>query len=179
MTTDNDTPMRFVKMHKGDAVIDDILVSSFKKYLKENSIKFVVLDPLKKFHSVSENSNSEMDLLVRDVFMNIASELKVVMLILHHTAKSVDAKGARGASTITDTARIAYKLAKKYKKNQAGEIVEDEAWLGKTIVRTIKDNHNIFRKYGWLNTDDGVIEIVKSANRVEVEYNDNVELPVL
>jgi RecA-family ATPase len=173
ITVDNDTPIRFLQKSNNTPVVNSSLVESFKTYLEENHIGFVVLDPLKKFHSCNENDNSEMDLLVRDVFLSVAGNLKVVMLVLHHSAKSLDARGARGASTITDTSRIAYKVAKKYTKNDSGEQVEDEAYFGKVMITTIKDNHNIFWEYGRKNTDNGVIELYKKENTV-IEYMDEM-----
>ena len=174
ITTDNDMPTRFLQKVSNTATLNTGLITAFHTYVKENHIGFVVLDPLKKFHSCNENDNSEMDLLVRDVFLSAASKLKIVVLVLHHSAKSLDARGARGASTITDTARIAYKIAKKYKKDENGEMVEDEEYAGKVRVTTIKDNNNIFWEYGRSNTDDGMIELYKSKRQAyTVEYRDD------
>ena len=171
ITVDNDAPTRFLQKVNNTATVNTSLVSAFQDYIQANNIGFVVLDPLKKFHSCNENDNSEMDLLVRDVFLNTAGNLKIVMLVLHHSAKSLDARGARGASTITDTSRIAYKIAKKYIKNENGEQIEDEAYIGKVMVTTIKDNHNIFWEHGRKNTDNGIIELYKKQ-AYTVEYRD-------
>jgi len=165
ITTDNSVSMRFLSMQNGAAELDNTLIKWLDSYIKKNDIGFVVLDPLKKFHSVNENSNSEMDLLVRDVFLGVASKRNVVMLILHHMAKSQEAKGARGAATITDTARIAYKVTKHYMKNKdTGEVVEDMSKDGVVKISTIKDNKNIFQKFGYKNTDVGDIELYKNDN---------------
>jgi len=159
-TIDNPISMRFLEMRADGAKLNTQLISSFEEYLKSNNIGFVVLDPLKKFHSVNENSNSEMDLLVRDVFLEMAGKLKIVMLLLHHSAKSNDSMGSRGASTISDTARIAYKLSKFYIKDpNSGALIEDNEKIGVVKISTIKDNKNIFSKFGYKNTNNGEIEL--------------------
>ena len=175
VTSDNPISMRFLERSGGAATVNNALVRSVEEYIKNNNIGFVVFDPLKKFHACNENDNSEMDLLVRDVFAAMAGKLNIVLLVLHHSAKSSDAKGARGASTITDTARIAYKIAKKYKRDkESGELREDEDFIGKVHVSTIKDNKNIFFKFGRKNTANGIIELYPGTVNVEFE---TVEMP--
>ena len=167
VTVDNPLSMRFLEMSRDGAKINSSMVSAFEEYLKDSNIAFVVLDPLKKFHAVNENSNSEMDLLVRDVFLEIAGKLKIVLLVLHHSAKSQESMGSRGASTISDTARVAYKLSKFYLKDKDdGTIKEDKDKQGTIKVTTIKDNKNIFSKYGYRNTNNGEIDLYREV----VEY---------
>lgn len=172
-TVDNSVPMRFLEMNSGTPSLNYGLIDKFSQYIKDKNIDFVVLDPLKKFHSCDENSNSAMDMLARDVFLEVAGKLKVVMLILHHSAKSKESIGSRGASTLTDTARIAYKITKHYLKNkETGELIEDDSKLGKVKISTIKDNKNIFSKYGLRNTNHGDISLYPS--RIEVEEKEFV-----
>jgi len=166
ITVDNPVSMRFLENQRGSATINDRLVSDFKKYIKENNIGFVVLDPLKKFHSVDENSNSEMDLLVRDVFLEIAGELKIVMLILHHSSKSAEGTGSRGASTISDTSRIAYRVS-KVMITKEGVKIEHPDFKGQVRINTIKDNKNIYYKYGRRNTQEDMIHLYKGVEVVE------------
>ena len=171
-TVDNSVPMRFLEMNSGTPSLNYGLIKQFSQYIQEQNIGFLVLDPLKKFHSCNENSNSEMDMLVRDVFLEVAGKLKVVMLILHHSSKSKESAGSRGASTLSDTARIAYKVSKHYLKNkETGELIEDDSKLGQVKISTIKDNKNIFSKYGFRNTDHGDIQLYPTSFQVEeIEY---------
>ena len=58
----------------------------------------LILDPLKRFHDVDENSASQMG----DVFgriRKIIEEFKLSVIIIHHTGK-VTSKGGRGSSVI-------------------------------------------------------------------------------
>ena len=159
ISTDNNVDMRFVQQNDKLAVKNLALIDSFKSFIQKNNIQFVILDPLKKFHSVSENDNSSMDILVRDVFLEIASTLNIVMLVIHHLGKSKDMFAtSRGASTITDTSRVAYKIGKIYiRDNKTKEIIEDETQKDKIKISAIKDNKNIFYKYGLNNTMGGKI----------------------
>lgn len=167
-TVDNSVSMRFLEINSGTPSLNYGLIKQFSQYIQDQNIEFIVLDPLKKFHSCNENSNSEMDMLVRDVFLEIAGKLKVVMLILHHSSKSKESVGSRGASTLTDTARIAYKISKHYLKNkETGELIEDDSKLGMVKISTIKDNKNIFSKYGFKNTNHGDIQLYPSSIQVE------------
>jgi len=169
ITVDNPSNMRFLEMVAGTPTINSSLLSDFEKYIVSTNTGFVVLDPLKKFHSCNENNNSEMDLLVRDVFLEIAGKLKIVILVLHHSSKSKEGNGSRGASTITDTARIAYRLAKKYIRDKdSGEMIEDEQFLGQIRISTIKDNKNIFNKYGYKNTRNGMIYLYPPSPEIRV-----------
>ena len=181
VTVDNPLAMRFLETSVDGARINIKLVSSFENYLKVNQIDFVVLDPLKKFHSVNENSNSEMDLLVRDVFLEMAGRLKIVMLVLHHSAKDISTMGSRGASTISDTARVAYKLSKFYVKDpKSGELIENKEEGDNIRISVIKDNKNIFKKYGYRNTDNGKISLYALPPRkFDVEINTYGEVPTI
>jgi len=186
ITSDNPVSMRFVEMKKGDATVNTALLSEVVEYIIENNIAFVTLDPLKKFHSVNENSNSEMDLLVRDCLMYIAGKTKCVLLALHHSSKDKDGNGSRGAVTITDTARIAYRISGFMLKDKAtGKTIPDKSMDGKVHISIIKDNKRIFLKYGMMNTDNGTISLyggVKKAS-YEVDYveedSQNIYIPTI
>lgn len=74
--------------------------------------RLLVLDPLVKFHTLDENSNNEMAQLMT-LFTRVAEELKIAILITHHTGKGAVLSGnastqqsARGASAIVDQSRF-------------------------------------------------------------------------
>ena len=76
-----------------------------------NNPRLLIIDPLRKFHTLEENSNTEMEQLLT-FFARWASELRVALLLVHHTGKSAVLNGqgntqqsARGASAIVDQAR--------------------------------------------------------------------------
>lgn len=96
---------------RGDPVLG---VEATMRFLVEtarstNDVALLGLDPLAKLHGASENDNTAMS-AVMDVLEAVVSEADVGGLTAHHTAKAVDAKGGRGASSITDSARVALSL---------------------------------------------------------------------
>lgn len=72
-------------------------------------VALAAFDPLAKLHGANENDNTAMS-AVMDILEAVATEADVAGLAAHHTAKAVDAKGGRGASSITDSARVALSL---------------------------------------------------------------------
>lgn len=143
ISLDNDDRLKWVSNYKSDYVIKEDYIKELIDYCKLNKTEYIILDPLKRFHSVSENSNDDMDILVRDCFVKIAVETNSVLLVLHHSAKSGDG-GGRGAGTITDTARIAWKIGRYYIQDKlTKEIVEVENKKGFVKLEVIKDNLGI------------------------------------
>lgn len=141
----NDDRIKWVSLSKEGYNIKEDYISDMINFCKQNKIEFVILDPLKRFHSLSENSNDDMDILVRDCFTRVAVDTNSVFLVLHHSAKSGDGAG-RGASTITDTARISWRVSKFYTKdNLTGETKVIEEKKDKIKLTAVKDNNGIER----------------------------------
>lgn len=138
VTKDDNINVKFVtKQGFGYKIAFDYL-DNLTNFIKDNQIGFCVFDPLKAFHRLTENDNSEMDVLVRDVFSQMATYSKAVILCLHHTSKGEKGILSRGASTITDSARLAYIISKYYKN---GVLIQGAKDL--IILRILKDNHSI------------------------------------
>jgi len=90
-----------------DAVIDEV---------KRHDIKLVIVDPLKRSHRVTENSNDDMD-EVADELIRIAREGKCAVSVVHHTGKvnngrtmAGDPDAGRGASAVIWASRVAHTL---------------------------------------------------------------------
>lgn len=84
-------------------------------YVRKQGIGCIVFDPFVSLHGSNENDNTEMQ-AVMDVLTAMAAELRVSILLVHHTAKpqmaSADGyagnvNSIRGASAIKDAARAA------------------------------------------------------------------------
>lgn len=92
------------------------LAAELKEIIERRRVDVVLLDPFKKTHAVPENDNSMIDLVV-DILTDIAVDMKVSVVALHHVAKGTadDAGNAdmgRGASALKDGARITTTLTK-------------------------------------------------------------------
>ncbi len=70
-----------------------------RAFVKKCGAKILILDPLVSFHSSDENDNVKMRYEL-DGFSDLAKELGVTLVIVHHTGKNNTA--ARGASAIRD-----------------------------------------------------------------------------
>lgn len=142
---DNDDRIKWVKKSRDEYIINHNYLSELIDFCKSEKVEYIILDPLKRFHALSENSNDEMDVLVRDCFVRIAAETNSAVVVLHHSAKSGDG-GGRGASTITDTARVSWKVGKYYTKdNLTGDIKLLDEKKDKIKLEIIKDNNGIER----------------------------------
>ena len=122
-----------------------------------------------------------MDVLVRDVFTKIAVDTKAVVLVLHHSNKGENG-GARGASTITDSARIAWQIGRYFTKGADGKLTENLEKKGKIQLEVIKDNMGIESLCRIRNNEDKSIDnpLVSggfNASPIVVEFEDNVYVP--
>jgi len=135
---DNDDRIKLVEKNRNGFNIKEDYITSMIEHCLNNKVEYIILDPLKRFHSLDENSNSEMDILVRNVFTKIAVDTKSVVLVLHHSTKG--AGGARGASTITDSARVAWQVGRYFIKDKDGKLIENIDKKGLIRLEIIKDN---------------------------------------
>lgn len=138
---DNDDRIKWISSNKNGYQIREDYISSIIEFCLENKVEYIILDPLKRFHRLSENSNDDMDVLVRDIFTKIAVDTKAVVLVLHHSSKSEG--GSRGASTITDSARMAWYVGRYFTRDKDGKLTEIPEKKGKIKLEVIKDNIGI------------------------------------
>ena len=141
ITVENDDRIKWAKNSRDGYNIEHNYINEVIEFCKKENVGFIIIDPLKRFHSLSENSNDDMDVLVRDIFVNIAVKTEAVFLVLHHSSKSGENGAARGAGTITDSARLGWQIGKFYIKNEkTHEVVIDETKRNKIKLSIIKDN---------------------------------------
>ena len=178
---DNDDRIKWIESNKNGYKIREDYISSIIDYCIEHTIEYIILDPLKRFHRLSENSNDDMDILVRDVFTKIAVDTKAVVLVLHHSSKGENG-GARGASTITDSARVAWQVGRYFIKGSDGKLTENLEKKGKIKLETIKDNMGIeqlckIRSFEDKSIDNPLMGSGYSSQPVEIEFKGNFEMP--
>jgi RecA-family ATPase len=170
ISLENDDRVKWCHRENGDIVTRNEYIQSVALFCVDNNIGYVILDPLKRFHSINESDNNEMDILVRDGFTKFASLTNTVLLVLHHSSKSTDHGGeSRGASTITDSARISWTIAKAMiKDKRTGKLIADEDYRGKVKLSVIKDNWGIER-YCKIRRDEDMVDLPVSDNGLSVE----------
>lgn len=178
---DNDDRIKWIGTSKNGYTIREDYINSVIEYCIEHKIEYIILDPLKRFHRLSENSNDDMDVLVRDVFTKIAVDTKAVVLVLHHSNKGENG-GARGASTITDSARIAWQIGRYFTKGADGKLTENLEKKGKIQLEVIKDNMGIESLCRIRNNEDKSIDnpLISggfNASPIVVEFEDKASIP--
>jgi hypothetical protein len=98
-----------VRDGRSGIIIAEPVVSSIVENITANEIAHVTVDPFVASHSVSENDNMAIDLVVKQ-WKNIADETGAAIELVHHIRKlaageELTADAARGAKALTDAAR--------------------------------------------------------------------------
>ncbi|MBS0375035.1 MAG: AAA family ATPase [Proteobacteria bacterium] len=127
-----------------------------------NDLELVILDPLARLHGGNENDNA-----VATAIINAAERVRgaanCTMLIPHHTGK-VAASGkhehqysARGASALSDGARVVWRLVEATEKDAEGTNVDQTAIANRQVYRLVvaKSNYSGWQPPTWLRRTDG------------------------
>jgi hypothetical protein len=121
---------------KTSGVEEGALDRAVRAFVDEKEIDLVIIDPIKKAHSVEENNNDDMDAVVT-IMARLAIEKNIAVDVLSHerkgTGEAGDANRARGASSLKDGGRLMY---------TSTWMTEDE---GKAFNLTGEDRRLLFR----------------------------------
>jgi hypothetical protein len=108
-----DKPIRVaVRSPRGDATVQQDVVTALKGWCDRNQIDALAIDPLISFHAVRETDNGDMDMVCKEAFGAIAGKTRAVDLV-HHPRKLAPGESnttvddARGASAILGAVRVA------------------------------------------------------------------------
>ena len=87
---------------------ENVLIDEMRK----SQVDLVIVDPLAESHSLEENSNGQMA-LVAAAWRRVARATNAAVWLIHHVRKggTSDIEGARGAKSLTDSARIGIMMA--------------------------------------------------------------------
>ena len=90
-------------------------MEDLRKLITEQEVDYVVVDPLAELHTAEENDNTAMRSILA-AFRQLAKELNIGVVILHHDRKGVGIAGdvdrMRGASALQGAARIVLTLTR-------------------------------------------------------------------
>ncbi len=158
ITVDNDDRVVWAYKTNKKYITEDVYLDSFLEFCLVNNVKFIILDPLNRFHNLTENDNDEMAWLTKGVFGRIAKETEAAVIVIHHSSKDIENGGgkSRGAGTISDSARLGYNLS-----------VTKEA--GTVLLSVIKDNMRVSRNCVILTQDDGMLDLPDTDNAHKVK----------
>lgn len=99
---------------KGGLKVNDVIIESIIKIIKEENILVLALDPFVRLHRCDENNNMAID-LVAQCLTRISTATNCAISICHHTRKKSNSgsdagnmESARGASALINACRIAH-----------------------------------------------------------------------
>jgi hypothetical protein len=109
-----DKPIRFATLARNNTpILNQAALDQLEAEITTKRIDVFMLDPLISFHSVSENANEHMDLLLKEGLGGVASRTNSAGEIFHHPGKpkpgqaDTTVEDARGASAIIAAVRSA------------------------------------------------------------------------
>lgn len=159
-----------------DSFTNSQFVSMLKNTVKTNNFDVIIIDPLISYHVEDENNNNAMR-RVLDSIKSLCQELKVSILIVHHSGKSYQGEnnsGGRGASSIGDWAssslelkadskdqyfKLIHKKARDFRKFSELRLIRSD-----NLVYSVVDNDT--KKY-----DKSVSTVINALNIVGDECN--------
>jgi hypothetical protein len=106
-------PLRFATLASNVPTLNRELLDRFEAEIRAKGVDVVMLDPLISFHSIAENDNGHMDLLIKGGFRGVAVRTRSAIELLHHPGKAKPGEvetvveNARGASAIIHAVRSA------------------------------------------------------------------------
>ena len=129
-----------------DAVISDADVKLLVDTLRKLEIDLLICDPMVSLHSVNENSNDEMS-MVLDALRDVADRENVGIELVHHSTKEARKSGAgmgaeqvRGASAIVDACRSVRALSNLTKTDAEEAGLTSEQARAIVTIRSVKGN---------------------------------------
>jgi hypothetical protein len=164
-----DKPIRFATMVGNTPRLNRIALDQFEEEIRTKQIDVFMIDPLVSFHSIPENDNGSMDLLLKEGLAGIASRTNSAGEVFHHPGKAkpgqaeTTVEDARGASAIIWAVRSARVLNFMTVEEAAKlGIGEDERRLH---IRTANGKANMgpLGKASWFKLD-----VEKLVNRDEI-----------
>ena len=124
-------------------------------FVKEVNPDVLILDPLIKFHDVDENSASQMSDVLGKI-RTIMAELKLSVILVHHTGK-VASRGGRGSSVIVGDYDSCIEIGKS--DNGNGSLKFDMRHVETPPTKKIRFNSDTF----WFENESGIVELIESA----------------
>jgi hypothetical protein len=150
-------PIKIAVENRGQVTLNNEVVSSIVRTILDRKIGLAIFDPLLSTHSVSENNNLAMDVVIKDGFCQIAEQTGGAIELIQHTRKTgsseVSIEDARGASAFIGAVRSARTLQLMSKDEAARFNVADPKNFfrvngGKANMAAVSDSSAWYEKVG-------------------------------
>jgi hypothetical protein len=128
VNTGFDSPLCLAETTPQGAVIRRPMAEAVLAELRRKRIDILIVDPFVSSHSVSENDNGAIDMVVKE-WARIANAAGCAVHLVHHTHKlhgaEVSAESSRGAKALVDGARVARALNPMSREEAQGLGLQD------------------------------------------------------
>ena len=165
---------------KGRPVVYENIVQYLIDTIKAENIGCLIIDPLVEIHSLNENSNTDMPVLMQ-ALRRIADETYCAISLVHHTSQgSMDAAGnadkTRGATAIPNACRVTHTLfTMDLKAADRYNIIEAYRWkylrldTAKQNMAPPGLNTRWFERSSYKNVQNEHTGVLKTTDLMEVE----------
>jgi RecA-family ATPase len=128
--------------------------------------ELLVLDTLKHFHTMDENSNTMMDLVVANI-KNLSRKLSCPIIVIHHTSGSPSSENiratSRGATTIVDDIPTVLQMSESDLSN-ADLLIE---WKKANFRKKKPDSFNAKRKNLLIKSTDSLPDYLENLKGIQ------------
>lgn len=183
-----DAPLILAKSTRDGVVVNKSAIDSTVKYINDNKIVMLIVDPFVKSHEVDENNNMHIDKVVW-CFQRISNRTGCAICLVHHTRKpganqkgAGDSNTARGASALINAARVAHTINSMDEKEAKEFHIEKERckWFfrldnAKANLQPPAERADWFERHSVTlpNTDDvGTVERADIADLAEAKRSE-------
>jgi hypothetical protein len=132
VTSGRDSDMMLARQGRDGPEVIPGRVDSIVARLKANKIDVMMWDPLGAMHTLPENSNEAVNLLM-GALREIAQRADVAIILVHHTSKAAagdmvaaGAGASRGATALVDAARVTRELAPMTAKEAKSFLINED-----------------------------------------------------
>lgn len=99
-----------VRKNNREAYIDLEFLETFEKFIKDNDIKVVYLDTIRRVGNFDENDSQIINLIYQDFFFYFRNKYDLTFIFIHHTSKN--GENYRGSVDIEAICDTCYSLEK-------------------------------------------------------------------
>lgn len=156
MSSGRDLTLKLAQMSNEGPEIVAGVVDMLVENMLSKRIDVLVLDPLGAIHTLPENSNEAINLLL-GALREIAERTSSAIILVHHTSKAAasdmgpaGANAARGASAIVDGARVVRQLVRMSDREARQFGVSEDERYGYVRIENGKANLSPAAKAHWV-----------------------------
>jgi len=160
-----------LKVTNYDSFVIEELKDQLIEFIKENNIKVLFFDTLRRLGNFDENDSGAINTIKSELFDPLINECNVCIIFLHHTSK--EGRNYRGSVDIEGILDTAFSINKKVNEDNINLTIKNtkrrnnELELLKTLVE-IENNE-------FIDDDGDMLNIIKSVKFCKTAESENEE----